>query len=102
MMAVAVMAALQGAAAGLWRRGVSFGRRAREYEQMGIREHLRMKQAFPFLFDHRDTAYYRLGEFFFSLQDKYEYAASHPWLPVPADPPRPEWPEGYPPPANPL
>src|SRR5689334_3203995 len=90
MIAVAVFAVLLGATEGLRRRGASFWRRAKEYEQMGIREHLRMMQAFPFMFDHRDTAYYQLGEYFFSLQDKYEYASSHPWLPVSVDPPRPE------------
>ena len=64
MVAVAVVTVLMGASVGLWRRSLSFRRLAKQYEQMGIREHLRMKQAFPFMFDYRDTAYYSLGEYF--------------------------------------
>jgi hypothetical protein len=29
-------------------------------------------------------------DFYLRLKEKYQYAASHPWLPVPRDPPSPE------------
>jgi hypothetical protein len=34
----------------------------------------------------------KMAEHFGRLRRRYEYAASHPWLSVPPDPPEPEWP----------
>jgi hypothetical protein len=90
MIAVAVIGVLLGAAANLWRRSVSFRRRAKTYEQIGVLAVLKSRQNWGLP---EDPHYYRLGEYFFSLTDKYNYASSHPWLPVSPDPPCPEGPK---------
>jgi hypothetical protein len=86
MIAVAVIAVLFAASSTLWRRSVSFRRRAKTYEQMGVLAVLKSRQNWGLP---EDPHYQRLGEYFFSLTDKYNYATSRPWLPVSPDPPRP-------------
>lgn len=92
MIAVAVVAVLLGAAAGLWRRHASLKRRAEEYARKSHDESMKAHYIDNLWFQSepelkmRDE-HYRLTDYYDAQAAKYERAAARPWLPVESDRP---------------
>jgi hypothetical protein len=101
MIAVALVALLFGAAAGLWRRHLSFKRQADEYAKRMNTEFARGYRVaiarWPSDGELKmKDEHYRLKDYYKQLKLKYERAAARPWLPVESDRPPPEWPKDVP------
>lgn len=63
---------------------------AQNHRQQGIVNRLKLEGSVAHGAEKADTDKYRtLAEYHHTLTLKYEYAASHPWLPVSSDPPEP-------------
>jgi len=99
MVAVAIMAVFFGAADGLRRRRGSFGQQARKWQRMASAEYIASLSVVqhttfgPSPLELRiSEAHYQLADHYWALKEKYERAASAPWIPVEPDPPAPEWP----------
>lgn len=98
MIAVAVAALFAGAGVGLLRRRSAFQRRAAVYARAANEEGLvgmyierryhwgPAEPEKPII-----QAHYRRSDHYDALRAKYERAARRPWLPVPPDPPAPDW-----------
>jgi hypothetical protein len=99
MIAVAVIAIGCALVVGLWRRHLSLKRQAEEFAKKARSEMMTAFwiQNFRWPTDgqlrSRDE-HFRLDDYYEVLRVKYERAAARPWLPLGADPPPPEWPQG--------
>jgi hypothetical protein len=99
MVAVAIMAVFFGAADGLRRRRESFGQQAKRFARKASDEYNasmsvgRHATFGPSPLEMRiSQAHYQLADHYSALKEKYERAASAPWLPVEPDPAAPDWP----------
>jgi hypothetical protein len=63
---------------------------ARDHLQRGVVNRLKLEGSVAHRAANADTEKYRIrAEYHHTLNQKYEYAARHPWLPVSSDPPEP-------------